>query len=58
MPARFVTIDRDTPLLLTTDLRDTVPHNHLCHFIVDAATELDLPRIGWHHGCCFADAWI
>jgi transposase len=42
MTARFVNIDRDTPLLLAPNLREWVPDNHLCHFIVDAVAELDL----------------
>ncbi len=45
MPARLVNIDRDTPLLLAPDLRDRVPRNHLCHFIVDAVAELDLRQV-------------
>lgn len=42
MPARFVNIDHDTPLLLPPDLRDWVPADHLVHFIMDAVGELDL----------------
>ena len=42
MPARFVNIDHDTPLLLPPDLRAWVPPDHLVHFIMDAAGELDL----------------
>ena len=42
MPARFVNIDHDTPLLLPPDLRDWVPGNHLVHFVMDAVGELDL----------------
>ena len=42
MPARFVNIDHDTPLLLPPDLRAWVPPEHLVHFIMDAAGELDL----------------
>jgi len=42
MPARFVNIDRDTPLLLPPDLRQWVPENHLAHFIVDAVDSLPL----------------
>jgi transposase len=42
MPARFVNVDRDTALLLPPDMRDWVPENHLVHFIVDAAEQLDL----------------
>ena len=42
MPARFVNIDHDTPLLLPPDLRDWVPEDHLVHFIMDAVGLLDL----------------
>jgi transposase len=42
MPARFVNIDHDTPLLLPPDLRQWVPPDHLVHFIMDAVGELDL----------------
>ena len=45
MPARLVNIDRDTPLLLPPNLRDWVPANHLCLFIVDAVEELDLRQV-------------
>jgi transposase len=44
MPARFVNVDHDTPLLLPPDLRDWVPGDHLVHFIMDAVEELDLRR--------------
>nr|ACO70953.1 transposase IS4 family protein [uncultured Verrucomicrobiota bacterium] len=42
MPARFVSGDHDTPLLLPPDLRDWVPANHLVHFIMDAVGLLDV----------------
>jgi len=42
MPARYVIVDRETPLLLPPDLRDGVPADHLLHFIIDAVAELDL----------------
>lgn len=44
MPARFVNIDHDTPLLLPPDLRDWVPEDHLVHFIMDAVKMLDLSQ--------------
>ncbi len=44
MPARFVNIDHDTPLLLPPDLRDWVPEGHLVHFIMDAVRLLDLSQ--------------
>ena len=39
--ARFVSIDRDTPMLLPPDLRDWVPSNHLVHFVIDAIESID-----------------
>ena len=45
MAARFVCIDRDTPLLLPPDMRDWVPANHLVHFILDAVDVLDLRQV-------------
>ena len=35
MPARYVTVDRETPMLLPPDLRDWVPADHLVHFMID-----------------------
>ena len=45
MPARFVNIDRDTPLLLPPDLRQWLPENHLAQFIVDAVDSLPLSNL-------------
>jgi transposase len=42
MPARYVTVDRETPMLLPPDLRDWVPADHLVHFVIDALGELDV----------------
>ena len=44
MAINFITIDRDTPLLLPPDLRDWVPADHLAHFILDAVAALDLSQ--------------
>jgi len=45
MASRFVSIDRDTPLLLPPNLRDWVPADHLVHFIIDAVDALDLRQV-------------
>ena len=45
MATRFVTVDRDTPLLLPPDLRDWVPSDHLAHFVLDAVEALDLREV-------------
>jgi transposase len=42
MPARFVSIDRETPMLLPPDLREWVPQDHMVHLIIDAVGLLDL----------------
>jgi transposase len=39
--ARYVNIDRDTPLLLPPDLRDWVPADHLVHFVIDSVELID-----------------
>ena len=49
MPARFVNIDHDTPLLLPPDLRDWVPEDHLVHFIMEAVGLLDLSTAHVNH---------
>ncbi len=40
MSAKFVNVDRSTPLLLRPDLRDWLPSNHLAHFVVDLVDAL------------------
>jgi transposase len=40
--AKYVNIDRDTPLLLPPDLRDWVPADHLVHFVIDAMEAIDV----------------
>lgn len=42
MPARFINIDHNTPLLLPPDLRDWIAPDHMVHFIMDAVAALDL----------------
>ena len=46
MSARFVNLDRQTPMLLPCDWRDWVPADHIVHFILDAVAEL--PRHHFH----------
>ena len=45
MPARFVNIDRDTPLLLPPDLRQWIPADHLAHYVLDAVESLSLTTL-------------
>jgi transposase len=49
MNARFVDVDRNTPMLLPQDLRDWVQEDDLVHFLVDALTLLDLTSARVNH---------
>tara|TARA_Y100000294_G_scaffold122311_1_gene113743 strand:+ start:71 stop:1474 length:1404 start_codon:yes stop_codon:yes gene_type:complete len=42
MSARFINIDRDTPMLFPPDLRDWLPEDSMVHFIVESVDVLDL----------------
>jgi transposase len=44
MPARFVTVDRETPMLMPPSLQEWVPEDHLVHFVIDAVEQLDVRR--------------
>ena len=46
MPAKFVPIDHDSPMLLPPDLRNWVEANHMVNFIMDAVNALDLSEAG------------
>ena len=47
--ARFVNIDRDTPMLLPPDLRDWIPSDHLVHFVIDAIESIDTTSAQINH---------
>jgi transposase len=49
MSARFVNLDRQTPMLLPCDLRDWVPADHIVHFILDAVEQLPLTHFHVNH---------
>jgi transposase len=49
MPARFVNLDRQTPMFLPCDLRDWVPADHIVHFILDAVEQLPLHHFHVNH---------
>lgn len=49
MAARFVTLDRDTPMFLPCDLREWVPAGHSVHFILDAVEQLPLSHFHINH---------
>jgi transposase len=40
MAARFVNLDRQTPMFLPCDLREWVPDDHIVHFIIDAVEQI------------------
>ena len=42
MPARFVDLDRQTPMFLPYDLREWVPAGHIMHFILGAVEQLPI----------------
>ena len=49
MGAKFVNIDRDTPMIFPPDLRDWLPENSMVHFIVEAVEMLDLKDFSINH---------
>ncbi|NNF07893.1 MAG: transposase [Candidatus Eisenbacteria bacterium] len=49
MGARFVSVDRDTPMLLPPDLRDWVPEDDLVHFVIEAVERLPLESFRVNH---------
>lgn len=40
MAARFVDLDRETPMFLPYDLREWVPAGHMVHFILEAVEQI------------------
>ena len=42
MSTRFVSVDRNQPLLLPPDLRDWIPKDDLVHFVIEAVEGMDL----------------
>lgn len=49
MAARFVAVDRQTPLCLPCELREWLPDDHLVQFILDAVEHLALPPFRVSH---------
>ena len=47
--AKFVNIDRDTPMLLPPDMRDWFPSSHLAHFMIDAIESVDTSMVQINH---------
>ncbi len=42
MNTKFVSVDRNQPLLLPPDLRDWIPEDDLVHFVIEAVESLDV----------------
>src|SRR5437867_11634366 len=49
MAARFVNLDRQTPMFLPCDLRDWVPLDHIVHFILDAVEQIATENFHINH---------
>lgn len=49
MAAKFINIDRDTPMMFPPDLREWLPEDSMVHFIVDAVEMLDLQKFSINH---------
>ena len=49
MAARFVNLDRQTPMFLPCDLREWLPGDHLVHFILDAAEQIPTGHFRVNH---------
>jgi transposase len=49
MPAKFVIVDRNTPMLLPPDLRDWVNEDDLVHFVIEAVERLPLETFKTNH---------
>jgi len=49
MAARFVNLDRQTPMFLPCDLREWVPEDHLVHLILDAVEQIPTGHLHVNH---------
>ncbi len=49
MSARFVMVDRDTPMMLPPDLREWIPENSMVHFVIEAVEMLDIQNFSVNH---------
>ena len=49
MAARFVNLDRQTPMFLPCDLREWLPGDHLVHFILDAVEQIPTGHFHVNH---------
>lgn len=49
MPARFINLDRQTPMFLPYDLREWIPDGHIVHFIIEAVEQLPVSDFHVNH---------
>ncbi len=49
MAARFMNLDRQTPMFLPCDLREWLPGDHLVHFILDAVEQIPTGHLRVNH---------
>jgi transposase len=49
MAARFVNLDRDTPMFLPCDLREWLPAEHLVHFLLAAVEQISPGHLHANH---------
>jgi transposase len=49
MSAKYINIDRETPMLFSPDLRDWIPKNSIVHFIIETVNMLDTERFSINH---------
>ena len=52
MPARFINIDRETPMLLPVDMREWVAGDDMAHFILEAVNLVDLQQFRFNERGC------
>lgn len=50
MARRYVTVDRQTPMLLATDMREWVAAKDPVHLVIEAVEQMDLSTYGNHRG--------
>ena len=48
MPARFVNLDRQTPMLLPCDLREWLPAEHIVHLVLEAVEQIPTAHFRVH----------
>jgi len=49
MAARFINLDRQTPMFLPCDLREWVPQGHIVHFILEAVEQIPTGQFRVNH---------